>query len=280
MVQAEKRRVLCRGNRTEVSVFLNDGKPLVEKRLLDFANVSTERTALYYEALLQKAADGPGVVPIIDQRLSHLTQIHELGEVPEEVESFLRSYVDGHSLRELAAPDLKEHLNKDRCLAWIARVAHTLHRIHTLPSMNGQPLRLVHRDVTWDNILIHRSELESSTPGDGAFLNDFGLAFVATWGELPLEETLQGAHRFLSPELKAGQQPTGASDVYQLGLTLCHLLATLEALPYDSLFSEGFSNPASESALALLRAYSAEACLEQDPRNRPTAQELGLLLSR
>lgn len=274
------RTTLSRGNRAEVAVVFRSSGAVVEKRLLDFANVSTERTALYYEALLQKAASGPGVVPVVDARLSHVTALHEVGEAPDELESFERFYVQGYSLRELAGEPMRHHLTLDRCLLWMARLTQVLHRVHGLLSLGGETLGVVHRDVTWDNILIFESELRESGSGEGVFLNDFGLAHVTAWGALPLEDTLQGAPRFLSPELKAGGQPQAASDVYQAALTLCLLLNAKEDNSPKALFETDFSNPISDRARALLQPFGAESALSLDPGSRPTALELSALLSR
>lgn len=273
-----RRVTLSRGNRTEVTVVFHDSQAIVEKRLLDFANVSTERTALHYEALLQKASAGPGVVPILDQRLSHVTSLHETGEVPDELEYFERHYVNGFSLRELSSPALRHHLTPERSFLWIARIAEVLHRVHALPSLGGEPLGLVHRDVTWDNILVDEKELASGAIGDGVFLNDFGLAHVRSWGALALDESLQGARWFLSPELKAGEQPSPASDVYQAALTLCFLLCAHEGKSHAALFDEGFSRTVNERARALLRPLGAETALDETPGSRPTALELSALL--
>lgn len=275
-----RRLTLSRGNRTEVTALFHGSDAIVEKRLLDFANVSTERTALYHEALLQKAASGPGVVPIVDPRLSHVTELHEIGEILDELESFERHYVPGYSLRELASEPLRHHLTTERCLVWIASLATTLERVHRLCGMGGELLGVVHRDVTWGNILVAESALAGRPSGDGVFLNDFGLAHVKVWDALPLEETLQGAPRFISPELKAGEQPSPASDIYQAALTLCFLICARESLRYEALFDSGFSNPASSMARELLRPFGADSALDETPAHRPTALELAALLSR
>lgn len=280
-----RRVVLSRGNRTEVVVHYQGADAVVEKRLLDFANVSTERTALYYEALLQKAASGPGIVPIVDARVSHVNELHEVGEVPEEFASFERHYVKGYSLRELAKENLRHHLTKERCLVWLARVAATLDRVHGLRSMGGDALGLVHRDVTWGNILIAEDALVRETSGggtsdEGVYLNDFGLAYVRAWGALPPEETLQGSPRFISPELKAGQQPTSASDVYQAALTLCLLLCAEEGKSYNTLIDDALIGHENARGRALLRPFGAESALDENPAERPTALELARLLSR
>ncbi len=275
--RVEKERVLCRGNRTVVSV-VEGGRPVVRKRLHDFANVSSERVALYYEALIQRAANGPGVVPIIDKRLSGVERLHEVGEVAIEIEEFERHYVKGHSLRELCLPPHRHHLEQRKCIGWIACVASTLDRIHALQGANDEPLGLVHRDVTWDNILIAEEELHRSTAGEGAYLNDFGLAFIRSWGKLHLDETLQGSTRFLCPELKAGLQPSPACDVYQLALTLCFVLYAGKGLDPRELFENGFSNPVNEKARNLLHPLGVDACLNADPSHRPTAAELAQML--
>src|SRR5690606_126611 len=97
----QDRAILCRGNRTEIAVTFQNGRPLVEKRLLSFADVSTERLALYQEAVLQKAAQGRGVVPIIDERFSGAESLHDLARGKDEVNVIFRDFIDGHSLRDL-----------------------------------------------------------------------------------------------------------------------------------------------------------------------------------
>lgn len=275
-----RKMTLSRGNRTEVTVHFRGSVAIVEKRLLDFANVSTERTALYYEALLQKVASGPGVVPIVDERFREVSKLHDANEPPSEMEVFERHYVPGFSLRELTQEGLRHHLTKERCLSWMTRVATTLGRVHQLRSLGGEPLGLVHRDVTWGNILINESALGGGASDEGIYLNDFGLAHVGAFGSLPLEETLQGAPRFIAPELKAGQQPTSASDVYQAALTLCFLLCATEGTPYDVLFNDPFSTQLDARSRALLRPFGAQSALDENPAERPTALELADLLSR
>jgi serine/threonine protein kinase len=162
----------------------------------------------------------------------------------------------------------------------MARIAQVLHDVHALRSQGGEPLGIVHRDVTWDNILIAETELSRSSSFDAVYLNDFGLAHVRAWEALSLEETLQGAPRFLPPELKAGGQPSPASDVYQTALTLCFLLHTRDGGNHAHLFDEDFSNPVNDRARDLLRPFGAESALDNTPGNRPTALELSALLSK
>ena len=63
--EGERKQVICKGNRTQVTMLTRGGRTIVQKRLLGFADVSTERVALYYEGLVQRGARGPGVVAIV-----------------------------------------------------------------------------------------------------------------------------------------------------------------------------------------------------------------------
>jgi serine/threonine protein kinase len=296
--QEGARVLLCRGNRTEVLSVIRDGRQIVEKRLQSFADVSAERIALYREAVVQKAAQGPGVVAIADDRIPSAANLEHFLESPQEANSIFREFVDGYTIRELIEkPQLlqNEHLPEktrssdapdrsaeERCAQWIHSLALTLHRVHNLRDAEGASLGLVHRDVTPGNVLIERSVLECIPGENGVWLNDFGLARVKAWGPLLPEETLQGAPRYLTPELRAGQTPQATSDVYQAALVLCGLLCALEHRPVASLFQSTHSLASAEPsdyARRLLERWKADVALDTCPKNRPSALEFAALLA-
>ena len=101
-------------------------------------------------------------------------------------------------------------------LNMIEEVASALHAANALPSVNGEPLRLIHRDIKPANIRL-------SPQGEIKVL-DFGVARAEFGGREALTEALRfGTARYMSPERADGIE--GAFiDIYALGLILAELL--------------------------------------------------------
>ena len=90
-------------------------------------------------------------------------------------------------------------------------VARALHYAHRAVDPRGQPLHIVHRDVSPQNILL-------SYEGD-IKLADFGLAFAAA-RDREDDGTLKGKYAYMSPEQVKGQALDGRSDQFSLGVVL------------------------------------------------------------
>ncbi|GHD11227.1 protein kinase domain-containing protein [Zhihengliuella salsuginis] len=93
-------------------------------------------------------------------------------------------------------------LNADRTLSIVAQTARALAAAHELG--------LVHRDVKPGNILI--------LPDGRVKITDFGIARLADQVPLTATGQVMGTAQYLSPEQATGQQATGSSDVYSLGV--------------------------------------------------------------
>jgi serine/threonine protein kinase len=259
-----------RGNRTEIildrgpiagcEAVPTEEPPLVQKRLLAFANVSTERHALFREAVMQCLGKGPGVIPVTAPCPGQLAE--------EEMHTLIRCYVEGRTLREFRHEAQRSPLER---LALIASLLETLARLHSLIDERGAPLNLVHRDVTPGNVIIdHNSTV---------WLNDFGLAL--TGDELPLaaDETLQGTRRFLAPELVRGEQPSSGSDVYQAMLLGAYLLDENHSEPPLDVEARAIWANALLTPLIVTAAPSLfDLALSENPEKRPSAQDLSILL--
>ncbi|MFZ5862684.1 MAG: bifunctional protein-serine/threonine kinase/phosphatase [Nitrospirota bacterium] len=91
-------------------------------------------------------------------------------------------------------------------------------------------LRIIHRDVKPDNVLVQ--------PDGGLKLLDLGVARLPGIQDTPSEE-IPGTPSFMAPELFAGEAGDEQSDVYALGVTLYRLFSG--AYPYGEV--EAFSRP-------------------------------------
>jgi len=104
---------------------------------------------------------------------------------------------------------------------WVARhialriVADTcqgLYYAHTRIDEQGRPLKVVHRDISPQNILISF---------DGAVkLVDFGIAKAADQVSLTKSGAIKGKFAYMAPEQAGGKAIDGRTDIFALGLVL------------------------------------------------------------
>ena len=137
---------------------------------------------------------------------------------------------------------------------------------------------VVHRDVKPSNILVG---------DDGAIvLTDFGIARDEDARDQTMDERVLGTLSYMAPEQAAGEQATGATDVWAAALTLYESLCGHNPFRTKSLndllerLATG-AKPLAHERPDLPRALSRtiQRALHRDPRRRPTALELrdGLL---
>ena len=98
-----------------------------------------------------------------------------------------------------------------------AQVAEALAYAHALPGPDGQPLRIVHRDVTPHNILL-------STSGDVKLI-DFGVAKSSVQKHETELGQVKGKVAYLSPEQSRGEPLDGRSDLFALGIVLYEMIS-------------------------------------------------------
>jgi serine/threonine-protein kinase len=168
----------------------------------------------------------------ISASLSHgnIAQVYDFGRVNEEY--FLAmEYVDGQPLNRL----LKRTLNSGfssiplPIAAFICgEICRGLHYAHTRVDEHGQPLEIVHRDISPDNVII-------SYEGQVKIV-DFGIAKVREPHGLATEPgVLKGKFLFFSPEQARGQPVDARADVWATGVVLYNLLCgklPVEGPPY------------------------------------------------
>jgi serine/threonine protein kinase len=152
-------------------------------------------------------------------RLQHpnLVTILDLLEV-EGRHCLAMEYVQGDDVRRLD----KQSRLKGRLLPAglvmriISEAASGLDYAHKARDAQGKPLKLVHRDVSPQNIL---------TGFDGAVkIIDFGVAKAAGSGQHTATGVLKGKYPYMSPEQASGQAIDGRSDQFALGVVMWELL--------------------------------------------------------
>lgn len=157
----------------------------------------------------------------ICKRLQHnnIVQVYDFTEVDGSY-ALVMEHVDGADLRSLlsACETAKTRLSVPMALFISACAARALHYAHTkTDEITNEPLGIVHRDISPQNILI-------SYEGD-VKITDFGIASA----ENKLTETrpgvVKGKYSYMSPEQVAAKPLDGRSDVFSLAIVLWESLA-------------------------------------------------------
>ena len=162
-------------------------------------------------------------------QLTHpnIVQIFDLGKASGSY-YIAMEYVDGKDLRSLLRKVREYRLPFPEPVAAfvVMKVAVALDHAHRKKALNDRELKLVHRDISPQNILIS---------SDGAVkLVDFGIAKAATKNTQTLAGALKGKLLYMSPEQALGQPLDNRSDLYSLGLVLFELLTGERCFHADS----------------------------------------------
>ena len=162
-------------------------------------------------------------------QLSHpnIVQIFDLGKAGGSY-YIAMEYVDGRDLRSLLRKVREYKLPVPERLAAsiIMKVASALDYAHRKRAIDDKELRLVHRDISPQNILISF---------DGVVkLVDFGIAKAANKSAQTQSGALKGKLLYMSPEQALSQPLDGRSDLYSLGLVLAELLTGERCFQADS----------------------------------------------
>jgi len=217
-------------------------------------------------------------------RIQHPNVVSTLDIVALDGELFLvMEYVDGESLAKLLRTTREKGALVDPriAVAIISGALHGLHAAHEAKNERGEPLNIVHRDVSPQNILVGR---------DGsARVLDFGVAKAAG----RLHETREGSVKGKVPYMPPEQLRSGAvdcrTDVYAAAVVLWETLTARKLFRGDNdaavlekvLFGE--VEPPSKYAPNVPPELDALVLkgLAREPNDRyATAREMALALER
>jgi len=112
--------------------------------------------------------------------------------------------------------DKKRILPKELAVFIVSRVARGLAYAHAKTDKDGKPLGIVHRDVSFKNIMI-------AFEGD-VKLTDFGIAKAKGFLVDNEGEVVAGKADYMSPEQANFQITDKRSDLFSAGVVLAHLL--------------------------------------------------------
>nr|WP_273544679.1 protein kinase [Arthrobacter jiangjiafuii] len=188
-----------------------------------------------------------------------IANVFDYGE--EEGSAYLvMELVPGLPLSSIIERD--KSLTPDRTLSIIGQTATALAAAHK----QG----LVHRDVKPGNLLI--------LPDGRVKITDFGIARLADQVPLTATGQVMGTAQYLAPEQATGQQATGSSDIYALGVIGYELLAGTRPFTGESQIAIALAQvndtppPLPESIPVPVRALIM-SMLAKDPADRPADAE-------
>lgn len=179
------------------------GKLVVCKRILPQHALDPELLRMFVdEARLSATLTHP-----------HVTEVYDVG-TEGDAPFFAMEYVLGSNLRQLMHAH-EGPLPLAQAIGIVAAAAAGLHYAHEKRGPGGEPLNIVHRDVSPSNVLVSY---------DGAVkVTDFGIAKWAYQRTQTQEGALKGKFAYMSPEQCRGKALDARSDVFALGTILYEL---------------------------------------------------------
>src|SRR3954466_373361 len=148
-------------------------------------------------------------------QLNHpnIVQIHDLGKIGESY-FIAMEYIFGRDMRRVIpkADSLGIPFPMVYALKIASSVCEGLYYAHQKVDLYGNPLNIVHRDVTPENIFV-------SFDGTVKVL-DFGIAKAANQIEQTRAGEIKGKLSYMSPEQCMGKQLDCRSDIFSLGVVL------------------------------------------------------------
>lgn len=208
----EVTELLAAGGMAEIFVGRKTGpggfeKPLVVKRIHKKLLGDREIEAMFVdEARVQALLDHP-----------HIVQIYDFGE--DRGSYFIAmEYIAGATLRWVIdnANAVRRPVPIQHALRIAADVLCGLHYAHERIDDDGQPLKLIHRDISPVNVLVARS--------GQAKLCDFGVAKSEIQRVMTRAGIVKGKFRYMSPEQINAEVLDRRADVFAVGCVLWELL--------------------------------------------------------
>jgi serine/threonine protein kinase len=147
----------------------------------------------------------------------NIVQIFDLGKIDRSY-YIAMEYVQGRDLRTILRRARERGIAVPHTLAAyvVSRMCAALEYAHRKRDEAGEPMRIVHRDVSPQNILL-------SFEGD-VKLTDFGIAKAASKATVTDKGALRGKLLYMSPEQAWGNPMDRRSDIFSLGIVLYEML--------------------------------------------------------
>ena len=192
-------------------------KNLVVKRILPHLAEDREFVEMFRnEALIAARFNHPNIA-----------QVYEFGEA-NGTYYIAMEFIHGEDLGRVMrkAASTGQWVAQPLAIRIVAAACEGLYYAHSRTDDAGRPLRVVHRDVSPQNILISF---------DGSVkLVDFGIAKAADQASLTKSGAIKGKFAYMAPEQAVGKPLDGRADIFAIGLVLYELITGVRPLKRDS----------------------------------------------
>ena len=218
------------------------------------------------KTILPELKDDTGVVEMflqecqIIQAMNHpnIVRIFDVGTT-DQLYYYSMDYLEGESLQDKI--DREKKLEVHETVKIGTQIARALQHIHS----NG----LVHRDIKPSNIFI--------TPNGVSKIIDFGIAKMLN-SKTVFTYSSVGSPVYASPEQIQGENVTGKSDIYSLGVCLFYCLTGEHPFTSSDILAKMFETPKDLKDYNLKipdsLVLSIGLCMDPDPKKRLPAHEL------
>lgn len=213
--------------------------------------------------------DEARILSLIDH--PNVVQVQDVGETPDGLIYMVMELLRGRSMSKLVKAAFRKdgHMPRHLLFSILADAAEGLHAAHETKLASGEPAKIVHRDVSPQNIHVGF---------EGAVkVMDFGIAAAAGRTVETQTGEVKGKLAFMAPEQIMRRGVDRRADIWALGVLTWEILAgrrlfagatdvetimnvdTKVVPPIDSI-TKGLPRTASETIMC---------CLERDPGKRP-----------
>jgi serine/threonine protein kinase len=206
---------------------------MAELYLADYVREDGFRRKVAVKRILPHLSENPDFIKMFtrEARLAALlqhpnvVQIFDYGKI-ENAYFIAMEYIAGKNLGEILST-LNKGLTVDFAVFVIAEICKGLDYSHSkLDDKTREPLRIVHRDISPQNMLIsYRGEVK---------ISDFGISKARSEPSLTQAGVIKGKLAYLSPEQALGDAVDHRADIYALGLVFYETLAGKRVYQFDS----------------------------------------------
>jgi serine/threonine-protein kinase len=182
-----------------------------------------ERHVVLKTILRERASDQRFITMFLDEAklaatLNHqnIAQVFEVDQA-DGAYFMAMEYVHGENARAILETTLKRNwtIPLELAVMIVSGAAAGLHHAHERKGKQGQPLNIVHRDVSPANIMVGY---------DGSVkVLDFGIAKAEERATKTVGGTIKGKYGYMSPEQCKGKGIDRRSDIFALGICLYEL---------------------------------------------------------
>ena len=175
------------------------------KRLHPHLARDAEFAAMFLdEARLAARIRHPNVVAVLDV-------VHDGGEL-----LLVMDYIQGESLSRLARAMRPGGIPPRLAVTVLTGVLHGLHAAHEATTEQGEPLHIVHRDVSPQNVIVGIDGV--------ARVFDFGVAKAAHRAQTTQDGSIKGKISYMAPEQLLSEDVDRRADVYAAAVMLWEAL--------------------------------------------------------